>query len=187
MTIELKMTKELIKIAIVGPESSGKSTITQGLAKHFNCLWVPEYSRHYCANMEADCTIQDEINIFYGQIALEDSILSVANTELIFCDTTFLTVKVWSEHQFNHCPPVVQEEISKRQYDFYLLLKNDLPWEDDPLRNFKGMGDYFLNVWRKELQEINADFVEIGGLDNRLENAINAVKLFLATNSTTTV
>ncbi len=167
------------KIAIVGPESSGKSSITKGLAQHFNSLWVPEYSRFYCTNLNRDCTIQDEINMFYGQVALEEAILSVVKNDLLFCDTTFMTVKIWCNHQFGECPLMVSEELTKRQYDFYLLLKNDLPWEDDPLRNFKGMGDYFLEIWRNELENINANFVEIGGTETRLPNAINAVNHFL--------
>ena len=119
--------------------------------------------------------------MFYGQIAIEDAISSVVKNNLLFCDTTFLTVKVWCEHQFGECPPIVSDELNKRHYDFYLLLKNDLPWEDDPLRNFKGLGDYFLEVWRKELKEIKANFVEIGGLETRLPNAIDAVNHFLKT------
>lgn len=170
-----------IKIAIVGPESSGKSTITQGLAEHFNSLWVPEYSRFYCANMNGECTIQDEENMFFGQIALEDAIASVAKSGLLFCDTTFMTVKVWCEHQFGLCPDVVSKEMPKRLYDFYILLKNDLPWEDDPLRNFKGMGDHFFDIWKKELENINAKYLEVGGIEDRLENAINAVNAFLNT------
>ena len=43
------MNKNIIKIAIVGPESTGKSTISKGLAQHYQTLWVPEYARYYCA------------------------------------------------------------------------------------------------------------------------------------------
>ncbi|MFD1631186.1 AAA family ATPase [Pseudopedobacter beijingensis] len=170
---------KLIKIAVVGPESSGKSTITEGLAKHFGSLWVPEYARFYCENLEGECTFQDEENMFFGQIALEEAISSVVTNNLLFCDTVFLTVKVWSEHQFGKAPQPVIQEIPKRTYDFFLLLKNDLPWQDDPLRNFKGMGDYFFNVWKNELESINANYAEVGGLEDRLSNAINTVELFL--------
>jgi hypothetical protein len=59
------------------------------------------------------------------------------------------------------------------------LLKNDLPWQDDPLRNFKGKGDYFMDIWRKELKALNACCQEVGGLENRTANAIKAVDKFL--------
>jgi NadR type nicotinamide-nucleotide adenylyltransferase len=173
------MKKELIKIAIVGPESTGKSTISLALAKHFNTVWVPEYARYYCEGLTAACTLQDELNMFYGQLALEKSMEVVAKNNLLICDTTFLTVKIWSDYQLGETPQLVLDAIKSHPYDYYLLLKNDLPWEDDPLRDFKDMGDHFMEVWRKELNNINASFVEVGGLENRLENAIVEIDKFL--------
>ncbi|TKC00535.1 AAA family ATPase [Pedobacter cryophilus] len=173
------MKKELIKIAIVGPESTGKSTISSALAKHFNTVWVPEYARYYCEGLTAACTLQDELNMFYGQLALEKSMEVVAKNNLLICDTTFMTVKIWSDHQLGETPATVLEAIKTHHYDHYLLLKNDLPWEDDPLRDFKDMGDHFMEVWRKELNNINASFVEVGGTDDRLKKAISAVENFL--------
>ena len=173
------MKKELIKIAIVGPESTGKSTISVALAKHYQTVWVPEYARYYCEGLTAACTLQDELNMFYGQLALEKSMEVVAKNDLLICDTTFMTVKIWSDYQLGETPQPVLEAIKTHHYDHYLLLKNDLPWEDDPLRDFKDMGDYFMDVWRKELNNINASFVEVGGVVNRLENAIEAIDKFL--------
>jgi NadR type nicotinamide-nucleotide adenylyltransferase len=173
------MKKELIKIAIVGPESTGKSTISSALAEYYQTVWVPEYARSYCEGLTAPCTLQDELNMYYGQLALEKSLEILAKNNLMICDTTFLTVKIWSDHQLGETPQPVLDAIKSHTYDHYILLKNDLPWEDDPLRDFKGMGDYFMEVWRKELNNINASFVEIGGIDNRLENAIAATDNFL--------
>jgi NadR type nicotinamide-nucleotide adenylyltransferase len=173
------MKKELIKIAIVGPESTGKSTISSALAKHYQTVWVPEYARYYCEGLTAACTLQDELNMFYGQLALEKSMEVVAKNNLLICDTTFMTVKIWSDHQLGETPKPVLDAIQAHSYDHYLLLKNDLPWEEDPLRDFKDMGDYFMEVWRKELNNINASFVEVGGVENRLENAITEIDRFL--------
>lgn len=169
----------LIKIAVVGPESTGKSTITQALAKHFKTFWVPEYARYYCEALIEPCTLQDEINMFHGQVALEKAVEALVENGLLFCDTTFLTVKIWSDYQLGETPQVVLDTLKKQQYDFYILLKNDIPWEDDPLRDFKGMSDYFMDVWRKELNSLNANYLEVGGLENRIENAIHAVNEFL--------
>lgn len=169
----------MLKIAIVGPESTGKSTISQGLAKHFKTSWVPEYSRFYCVSLTAPCTLQDEINMFHGQVALQAAIESITDTGLIFCDTTFLTVKIWCDHQFGATPDIVVNALKRYHYDFYILLKNDIPWQPDPLRNFEGLGDYFMDIWRKELQSLKATYVEVGGVENRLQNAIDAVNNFL--------
>ena len=98
------MIKEAIKkIAVVGPESTGKSTISAQLAAHYNTVWVPEYAREYCAALTAPCTWQDEINMFRGQIELEKRILPQAN-KILICDTTFITVKIWSDYMFGETP-----------------------------------------------------------------------------------
>lgn len=173
------MKKELLKIAIVGPESTGKSTLSSALAKYFDTVWVPEYARYYCAALTAPCTLQDEINMFYGQLAVEQAMEVVAKNNLLFCDTTILTVKIWSDYQLGETPKIVLDELKNHPYDFYILLKNDIPWQEDPLRDFKDMGDYFMEVWRKELISLNATFVEIGGTEDRLQNAINEIKSFL--------
>ena len=88
---------ETIKIAVVGPESTGKSTMSEYLAERYNTVWVPEYARGYCEKLTEPPTWQDEINMFYGQVALEDELQPKAN-KLLICDTTFLTVKIWSEY-----------------------------------------------------------------------------------------
>jgi NadR type nicotinamide-nucleotide adenylyltransferase len=173
------MDKKIIKIAVVGPESSGKSTISAALAKHYQTLWVPEYARYYCEGLTEACTLQDELNMYYGQVALEKAMETVLPNNLMICDTTFLTVKIWSDYQLGETPELVLEAIKKHEYDFYILLKNDLPWQEDPLRDFKGLGDYFFEVWIKELKAINANYKEVGGTENRLKNAIKTVDNYL--------
>ncbi|MEO5909708.1 MAG: ATP-binding protein [Pelobium sp.] len=173
------MDKKLIKIAIVGPESTGKSTISSGLAKYYDTVWVPEYARYYCEGLTEPCTLQDELNMFYGQVALEKAMETVAKNNILICDTTFLTVKIWSDEQLEKTPVQVLDALNKHTYDFYVLLKNDLPWEEDPLRDFKGRGDYFMGIWRKELKTLNANYTEVGGQEDRLKNAIEAIAHFL--------
>lgn len=173
------MNKQIKKIAIVGPESTGKSTITQQLAKHYKTLWVPEYARYYCAALTDPCTLQDEINMFHGQLALEESILAIAEKELIFCDTTFITVKIWSDEVFGETPKMVLDALPNYTYDLYLLMDIDLPWQEDPLRDFPHKREHFMQIWHQELLNLNANYVVIGGQEERLKNAIEAVQLFL--------
>ncbi|TKC12866.1 NadR [Pedobacter polaris] len=173
------MNNAIKKIAIVGPESTGKSTISIALAKYYNVPWVPEYARYYCAALTTDCTLQDEINMFHGQVALEDSVLATADTDFIICDTTFATVKIWSDEFFDETPQIVLEGLKNRLYDFYILLDIDLPWQDDPLRDFPHMRDHFMEIWHKELKALNANYTVVGGIENRLQNAIEAIDGFL--------
>jgi NadR type nicotinamide-nucleotide adenylyltransferase len=175
---ERTVNKQIKKIAIVGPESTGKSTITQQLAKHYNTLWVPEYARYYCAALKEPCNLQDEVNMFHGQLALEDSILSIAEKDLVFCDTTFITVKIWSDEMFGETPKVVLEALPIYKYDLYLLMDIDLPWQEDPLRDFPHMREHFMEIWHKELKALDANYVVVGGIEDRLANAIKAVDEF---------
>ncbi|QNK62687.1 ATP-binding protein [Pedobacter sp. PAMC26386] len=170
------MTK---KIAIVGPESTGKSTLTKLLAKHYDTLWVAEFARYYCAALTEPCSMQDEINMFHGQVALEESILAITEKDFIFCDTTFLTVKIWSDEMLGETPQLVLDALPERTYDLYLLLDIDLPWQEDPLRDFPHMRDHFMSVWHKELKNLGANYVVIGGIEDRLKNAIAEVDKFL--------
>lgn len=176
------VNKTVKKIAIVGPESTGKSTLSQQLAKYYKVAWVPEYARYYCAALTTDCTLQDEINMFHGQVALEDSILAMAETDFIICDTTFLTVKIWSDEMFGATPQVVLDGLNNHPYDFYLLLDIDLPWQDDPLRDFPHLREHFMEVWHKELIALNANYVVVSGIDDRLQNAIEVIDQFLKNN-----
>ncbi|MBY5957323.1 ATP-binding protein [Membranicola marinus] len=180
--MEKKLGKSLQKIAVVGPESTGKSYMAKHLAREFDCFYVPEYSRYYCQGLERNYTMTDEVNIFHGQVAMEDGFLDVVRQSLLMCDTTILTVKIWSDHLFGYTPGNVLDEIRRRNYDFYLLMDIDLPWEDDPLRDFPNKRAHFKEIWRTELRSLNADFQIIRGLgEERLQNGIRAVNEFLHT------
>ena len=170
---------EIKKIAVVGPESTGKSTMSAFLAEHYHTIWVPEYAREYCEKLTEPPTWQDEINMFHGQIALEKDMLPSANNILI-CDTTFITVKIWSDHIFGKSPQVVTDELPKHPYDLYLLLNIDLPWQDDPLRDFPTLREHFMDIWYKELDALNANYVVISGTgQNRYDSAVTAIDTFL--------
>lgn len=173
------ISDSLIKIAVVGPESTGKSTISAQLADHYQTVWVPEFARGYCEKLTEPCTLEDEINMFRGQLQLENELASKANRILI-CDTTFITVKIWSDYMFGQSPPEVLEKLPEHSYDFYLLMNIDLPWEDDPLRDFPHMREHFMEVWHKELHELNARYTLVSGSNQeRLQNSIKAIDLFL--------
>lgn len=170
---------KIIKIAVVGPESTGKSTLSAHLAEHYQTVWVPEYARGYCEKLTGPPTWQDEINMFYGQVALEEEFIPNAE-KLLICDTTFITVKIWSDYTFGASPQEVLDELPKHPYDLYLLLSIDLPWEDDPLRDFPHMREHFMEVWHKELQALNANYVLISGTgQQRYTSAVAAIDRFL--------
>lgn len=169
----------ILKIAIVGPESTGKSTIAAQVAKHYHTIWVPEFARGYCEKLTAPCTWQDEINMFHGQLALERQLLPKAD-KLLICDTTFLTVKIWSDQFFGKAPQEVLDALPLHPYDFYVLLDIDLPWQDDPLRDFPHLRTHFMAIWHQELKQLDARYTVVSGSGKtRLKNAITAIEYFL--------
>lgn len=118
--------------------------------------------------------------MFYGQVALEEALVPLAHEGLLICDTTFLTVKIWSDHLFGHTPQEVTDKIQHHIYDLYLLMDIDLPWQDDPLRDFPEQRDHFMEIWKNELKAIDAQYCIISGLgEQRLENGLTVVKDFL--------
>ncbi len=174
----------VIKIAVVGPESTGKSTMAAYLAKHYHTVWVPEFAREYCARLTGKPTWQDEVNMFHGQLALEKELIPKAN-KLLICDTTFITVKIWSDHTFNRTPQEVLDELPKHTYDLYLLLNIDVAWEADPLRDFPHQRGHFMNIWYRELEALQANYVLISGVgEQRYFAATAAVDKFLAAKNT---
>lgn len=173
------MNKSVKKIAVVGPESTGKSTMSKFLAEYYHVAWVPEYARYYCETLAGPYTLQDEVNMYYGQVALEDAVLATNQADFIICDTTFITVKIWSDAMLGETPQIVLDALPEKLYDLYLLMDIDLPWEDDPLRDFPNQREHFMEVWHKELKSLKANYVVIGGInEEREQNAITVVDNF---------
>lgn len=169
------------KIVIIGPESTGKSTLTQSLAREFDEPWVEEYARRYLENLSREYTYEDLLKIAKNQLAMEDEKEKIAN-QLLFCDTDLHVIKVWSEHKFKKTHPWILEQINKRIYDLYLLTDIDIPWQDDPLREHPepAMREYFFNKYTRILYESQVSFATISGSpEERLNIAKQVIKGFL--------
>ena len=121
------------KIVILGPESTGKSTLCAALAKHYNTEWCPEYARQYLTENGNNYTYDNLLTIAKGQLEGEDRFVEKASNLLII-DTDMYVIKVWCEYVFNNCHPFILEQINNRKYDAYLLCDIDLPWTADEMR-----------------------------------------------------
>ena len=126
----------LRKIVIIGPESTGKSTLCAQLAEHYQTMWCPEFAREYLKATGGKYTPEDLLNIAHGQLELEDTLLNEARNGLYFIDTDMYVMKVWYEVAFGNCPTWVLKQIASRSYDFYFLCAPDLPWVKDELREY---------------------------------------------------
>jgi NadR type nicotinamide-nucleotide adenylyltransferase len=124
------------KIVIIGPESTGKSTLTEQLATHYKTAWCPEFAREYLKENGMDYSFEDLLNIARGQLVLEDNLLAQAKNGLYFIDTDMYVMKVWCEVAFNNCHTWILKQIAARKYDLLLLCDTDLPWVKDDLREY---------------------------------------------------
>lgn len=152
----------MLKVAITGPESTGKSTLAEQLARHYDTVWVPEYARTYVGNLGRPYTLEDLEAIARGQLALEQEMQQQANT-VLFSDTDLLVIKIWSEHAFGHCPAWILEKLKQQNYNLCLLMGVDLPWEPDPQREHPHLRAFFYDWYKRELQALEVPFVEITG------------------------
>lgn len=125
----------MYKVVIIGPESTGKSSLARSLAAHFNTGWVEEYAREYLLTNGKEYMYEDLYTIAIGQLALESKATAdLTDKPLVFIDTDLHVIRVWSEFVFNRCDNRILQHIARRQYNLYLLCDTDLPWEADPLR-----------------------------------------------------
>lgn len=166
------------KIAITGPECSGKSTLAQHLAAHFGVSYVPEYARTYLKGTSGQYVFEDLEHIFQGQMALEAKAMAAAGELLVICDTDVLVIKIWSQYRFGKVAPDVEEAFFSNRYTHYLLCKPDVPWQPDPFRESPQLQERNLlfGYYRKALTSIHAPYTIIEGtLSQRLQRAIEAI------------
>ncbi|HSC54559.1 MAG TPA: AAA family ATPase [Phnomibacter sp.] len=181
----------LKKIVIIGPESTGKSTLCEMLAKHYNTVWCPEYAREYLLQHGTQYSYENLQTIAEGQIALEEmhaqKLLqqneSVTPIPPLIIDTDMQVMKVWCEFVFNDCHTWILNQIVKRKYDLYLLCKPDLPWVQDELREYPNEKprQELYHIYREMMINQTCAWVDIhGSYDERFAMAVAAVDELLA-------
>ncbi len=164
--------------ACVGPESTGKTTIAQQLAMHFNGTVVPEFAREYLDRKGGNYEQSDLLTIAENQLALERRIIS-KNDGPIFCDSDILTIIIWHQFKYGNRNKEIERLFKEHPPRKYLLFYPDLPWEPDPLRENPDDLKAIFKVYKYHLKEIAPDHSVIDGTgDQRLQNAINAVNQF---------
>jgi len=170
------------KIVILGPESTGKSTLCAALAKHYNTEWCPEYARQYLTENGNDYTYDNLLTIAKGQLEGEDRFVEKASNLLII-DTDMYVMKVWCEYVFNNCHPFILEQINNRKYDAYLLCDIDLPWTADEMREYPNEEPRreLFTIYKELLINQNTPWGIVRGIgEARTQNAIELIKALTA-------
>jgi len=170
----------IVKVVIFGPESTGKTTLSNQLARYYNTVWAPEYAREYLQdkwnNYRKTCEDIDIIPIAEGQMKLENELAKKADKVLI-CDTDLLETKVYSQEYYGgFVDPKLDQAAKTNKYDLYLLTYIDTPWEADDLRDRPEMRLEMFNAFEKALKDHNKNYILLkGDKETRLKTAVKAI------------
>ncbi|MBK5210129.1 MAG: ATP-binding protein [Flavobacteriaceae bacterium] len=189
MEEKLKQTNiNIVKVVLFGPESSGKTTLSKLLARHYNTVWVPEYAREYLQkkwnNERKTCENSDMLPIAEGQMKLENELAQKAD-QILICDTDLLETKVYSEEFYGgFVHPDLQKAAVQNTYDLYLLTYIDAPWKKDDLRDRPEQRTEMFNAFENALKKYNRPYVLLKGAKrDRLELAIFEIDKILKSKS----
>lgn len=160
-------------IVITGAESTGKSTLTEALAGHFNAPFIPEIARDYVEKLNRHYNYEDVEKI--AEIQVEQlKRLKGSDHPFIFLDTWLVITKIWFEVVYNKIPDWFDTEIQNTPIDLFLVCQPDLPWKPDPVRENGGKQRILLhNKYIETIKKYNYKYALVDGSGNeRIKNAL---------------
>jgi len=166
----------MYKIALTGPESSGKTTLAKALAKHLKSMWVPEFAREYLEISNGKYDQEDLREILKGQLINEEK-NALLKPPFLICDSDPLVIWVWSMVRFSMVDIEIDHAWKKHRYDLYLLLSPDIEWKKDPLRENQEDREALFLIYLEQLKNEKKPFVIIKGeKDERFRSALKAIE-----------
>ncbi len=164
-----------LKIAIIGPESTGKTTLCKELSSYFGSQYITEYAREYIAKLDRTYEYEDLLIIAKEQLSNYNQAKKFAK-KYIFTDTSLLTMELWSRDKFGKCDTWIEEQISNECFDLYLLCDVDLPWQYDEQREDENRRQEIFEMHLEYLNKYKFEYEIISGLGNeRLNNAVQLI------------
>jgi len=154
------VTTELV-VSIVGPESTGKTSLAMRLAETFGAPWLPEYAREYLTGREA--YEESDLERIAHEQATRETALVESGHPLVVLDTDLVVIRIWWLVKYGHVPAWVDEHLEIQSPRMYLLTRPDLPWEFDPLRESRDSLDDLFAMYQSTLERLGFDYVEIFG------------------------
>ena len=163
-------------IVITGAESTGKSTLTEALANHFNVPFIPEIAREYVEHLREKYNYHDVENIAGKQVE-QLNLLKNSNHPFIFVDTWLIITKIWFEVVFNKTPDWFNSEIEKNRIDLFLVCDTDLPWVSDSVRENGGEQRLILhNKYIETINKYNFKYKVVSGKgEERIKSALRHI------------
>ncbi|HEV7486188.1 MAG TPA: ATP-binding protein [Thermoanaerobaculia bacterium] len=179
------MAPQLIRVCLIGPECTGKTTLAEELSVHFGAPWVPEFAREYAQRVGRELTADDVEPIARGEMALLDAALNLGvgsgewrvegdgqsshpphptpHTPLLIFDTDLISTVVYARRYYGHCPEWIESAAVARKADLYLLLDIDLPWVPDSLRDSATPRESLYAQFAQTLKTYEANVITITG------------------------
>jgi nicotinamide riboside kinase len=169
----------VITIVVSGPESTGKTSISEFLTEKLGCLLIPEFARDYIIRLNRKYNYTD-IELIAREQVKQRKELNGKSEKMVICDTWLIITKIWFLEVFGRYPVWIDDALAELPVDLYLLCKPDIPWIPDPVRENGGRKrDYLFEKYRDEIIKIGASFEIISGKGQlRFENALKKVKLY---------
>lgn len=171
----------LPRVAIVGAESTGTTTLTRALATHYNTSWIPEYGRYYSeGKWTSKSPWKSEEFSFIARLQneTEDMLARYAN-RILFCDTNAFATQLWEERYLGSISPAV-EALARRPYDLYIVTAPDIPFEDDGLRDGEHVRHHMHGRFLEEVKKLGVPHIVVTGSKKmRLQTAIAACEALL--------
>lgn len=160
------MPPTLKRVAIVGPECSGKTTLAEALTiiltmVNVKVRCVPEYAREYYRNRCYQPSPHDVLAIARGQVMAEQQ--AAWNADILICDSTVTTCKIWSEVMFGYVDPALLKLYCPTAYDLTVLTRPDICWEADPLRSAPHSRDQLFGLYQAELMRHKVRWIGVAG------------------------
>lgn len=178
---------DMIKIAITGPESTGKTMLSEALSEKYDAALVPEYAREYLERLNRPYDIEDVLTIAVRQHQMISETALKSNKKILIADTELLVLSIWIEHKYKKEDPWVEQELRNQKFDLYLLCDIDLPWQFDPLREHPNLREYLFDKYRRKLNDLGFPYAVVNGLsDIRLQNTAKIIENHLCLNSSKT-
>jgi NadR type nicotinamide-nucleotide adenylyltransferase len=155
--------KKLVKLALVGPECSGKTTLAKALSEEWNEPFVEEYAREYLESLGRNYNQDDILDIAKGQLEREYQVAEQCNHFLI-CDTNTLVSKVWAEVRFGRAQNWIERQFLEKPYQLYILCGHKgIEWEYDDLRENPDDRQELYDHYRKALIRAGKRYIELEG------------------------
>ncbi|WP_354701705.1 Trifunctional NAD biosynthesis/regulator protein NadR [Paraconexibacter sp. AEG42_29] len=171
------------RIALVGAESTGTTTLARALAAHYATEWVPEYGRRYTeelvdSGVAMDAIVWDDAAfelIARRQCQEEDDAARRASPVLI-CDTPALATAVWQERYLGHTSAAVEAIGASREYALHILTGPEIPFEQDGYRDGEHVRAWMTGRLRERLTAVRAPVIEVTGtLEERMAASVAAI------------